>query len=92
VPFVEASSALANGGTEAFDYFAGLKDAWLAAPAGPAKDAAWTALDAYARGLAPWWGIAELAVALLALPAGLLTLVVISLFTPTPPRAAATVP
>ena len=91
VPFAEASSALASGGTEAFDYFAALKNAWLAAPAGPAKDAAWTALDAYARGLAPWWGIAELAVALLALPAGLLTLVVISLFTPTP-RAAATVP
>ncbi len=91
VPFVEARSALASGGSEAFDYFAELKDAWLAAPAGPGKDAAWTALDAHARGIAPWWGIVELAIALLALPAGLLTLVVVSLLTPAP-RAAATVP
>ena len=91
VPFAEASSALGNGGTEAFEYFVELKDAWLAAPAGPAKDAAWTALDAYARGIAPWWGIVEMAIALLALPAGLLTLVVVSLLTPAP-RAAATVP
>ena len=91
VPFAEASSVLANGGTEAFEYFVELKDAWLAAPAGPAKDAAWTALDAYARGIAPWWGIVETAIALLALPAGLLTLVVVSLVTPAP-RVAATVP
>ena len=91
VAFVEARSALVNGGTEAFEYFVELKDAWLAAPVGPAKEAAWTALDAYARGLAPWWGIVELAIALLALPAGLLTLVVVSLLTPAP-RAAATVP
>ena len=91
VAFVEARSALTNGGTEAFQYFVELKDAWLAAPAGPAKDAAWTALDAHARGIAPWWGIVELAIALLALPAAFLTLVVVSLLTPAP-RAAATVP
>ena len=91
VPFVEASSALANGGNEVFDYFAELRVAWLAAPAGPAKDAAWMALDAHARGIAPWWGIVELAIALLALPAAFLTLVVVSLLTPAP-RAAATVP
>ncbi len=91
VPLAEASWVLGNGGTEAFEYFVELKDAWMAAPAGPAKDAAWTALDAYARGIAPWWGIVEMAIALLALPAGLLTLVVVSLLTPAP-RAAATVP
>ena len=91
VPLAEASLALGNGGTEAPEYFVQLEDAWLAAPAGPAKDAAWTALDDYARGIAPWWGIVQMAIALLALPAGLLTLVVVSLVTPAP-RAAATVP
>ena len=90
VPFAEASLALGNDGAEAFEYFVELKDVWLAASAGSAKHAAWTALDAYARGIAPWWGIVEMAIALLALPAGLLTLVVVSLVTPAP-RAAATV-
>ncbi len=91
VPFAEVNLALTNGDTEAVNYFSELKDTWLAAAAGSDKDAAWTALEAHARGIAPWWGIADLAIALLALPAGLLTLVVVSLLTPAA-RAAATAP
>lgn len=91
VPFAEVNLALTNGDIEAVNYFSELKDAWLAAAAGSDKDAAWTALEAHARGIAPWWGIADLAIALLALPAGLLTLVVVSLLTPAA-RAAATAP
>jgi cation/acetate symporter len=91
VPLAEASFAFGTAGTETFDYFVELKGAWLAAPAGPAKDVAWTALDGYARGIGPWWGVLDMAIALLAIPAGLVTLVVVSLLTPAP-RAASTVP
>ncbi len=37
VPFFEATAALSNAGTEAVDYFAELKDAWLAAPRRPGQ-------------------------------------------------------
>ncbi len=92
VPFFEATSALSGGGQSAQEYFAELKDAWLAAAPGAAKDAAWTALDAHARSVADWWGISNLAVALLALPAGIVALVVVSLVTRAPPRGSATTP
>ncbi len=45
----------------------------------------------YARDIAPWWGIDELAVALLALPAGLLD-ARRGVAADAAPRAAATVP
>ncbi len=92
VPFFEATSALSAGGQSGQEYFAELKDAWLAADPGAAQDAAWTALDAHARSVADWWGISNLAVALLALPAGIVALVVVSLVTRAPPRGRATTP
>ena len=72
-------AALSNAGARASTSFAELKDAWLAAAPGAAKDAAWAALQAQARDNANWWGVNGLAVALLALPVGFVALVVVSL-------------
>jgi len=91
VPFFEATSALSSGGLAGQEVFAELKDAWVAAEPGAAKDAAWVALDAHAQTIADWWGIKGLAVALLALPAGFLALILVSLVTSTP-RSPATSP
>lgn len=91
VPFFEATSSLSSAGPDGQEYFAELKQAWLAAEPGAAKDAAWAALDAHARSVADWWGISRLAAALLALPVGIVTLVVVSLVTP-PPRGTETTP
>lgn len=84
VPFFEAFSALSSAGPTGQEVFGELKAAWLAAGPGPAKDVAWAALDTHAQTIADWWGINGLATALLALPAGVVTLVVISLVTPAP--------
>lgn len=91
VPFFEATSLLSSGGASGAEYFSELKDAWLDAEPGAAKDAAWLALDAQARLLADWWGISGPATVLLALPAGLLALIVVSLLTPSQ-RGVATAP
>lgn len=91
VPFFEATSGLSSAGPSGQEYFAELKKAWLAAEPGAAKEAAWAALDAHARSSADWWGISSLAAALLALPAGIAALVVVSLVTP-PPRGTETAP
>ncbi len=82
---------MSSAGATGQEVFAELKDAWAAAEPGAAKDAAWAALDAHARTVADWWGINGLAVALLALPAGFLALILMSLVTPMP-RSAETVP
>jgi cation/acetate symporter len=92
VPFFEATAALSNAGVSRLEYFAELKDAWAAAAPGPAKDAAWAALETYARSSADWWGISGLAAALLAVPAGVVTLIVVSLLLPGSRRAAETAP
>lgn len=82
VPFFEATSALSSAGQSGIEYFAELKDAWLAAAPGAAKDAAWTALEEQARAGADWWGIGALATALLALPVGFIAILVGSLVGP----------
>jgi len=84
VPFVEATSVLSSGGVNGREYFAELKDAWLAAGPGAAKDAAWAALEAHARSMADWWGIGGAATVLLALPLGFIALVAVSLLTGDP--------
>jgi cation/acetate symporter len=82
VAFFETFEGLSSAGPTAREIFAELKQAWTAAAAGPASEAAWAALDAHARTIANWWGIKGLAAALLALPAGFATLVLVSLATP----------
>jgi len=82
VPFYAATSALSSGGEAGLQYFDELKDAWLAAEPGAAKDAAWVALNAHAQTVADWWGVSGPATVLLALPLGFLVLVVVSLLTP----------
>jgi Na+(H+)/acetate symporter ActP len=82
VPFFEATSALSNAGVSGQEYFAELKEAWLTAEPGAAKDTAWLALEAHARSLAGWWGIDKLGAALIAVPAGIVTLLLVSLVVP----------
>ncbi|MFN3623877.1 MAG: sodium:solute symporter family transporter [Hyphomicrobium sp.] len=81
VPFFEATAALSSGGASGLEYFGELKEAWLDAEPGVAKDAAWLMLDAHARSIADWFGISGPATVLLALPVGFLTLVIVSLAT-----------
>ena len=90
VPFFEATSILSSGGEQGRQYFDELKDAWLAAEPGAAKDAAWTALNTHAQSVADWWGISGPATVLLALPVGFLVLVLVSLLTPVRRRAETT--
>lgn len=82
VSFFETWPSLSNSGEYARETYVVLKQAWVSAPAGEAKAAAWVALEAHARGLANWWGIRAEAIALLSLPAGLGSLIVVSLITP----------
>jgi hypothetical protein len=49
-------------------------------------------VEAYARSSADWWGISGLAAALLAVPASIVTLVIVSLLAPAPRRTAETAP
>jgi hypothetical protein len=91
VPFYELTAPLSNAGGEGLAAFTELKDAWLAAQPGIAKEAARAALQAQAADNANGWGVEGLAVALLVLPVVFLALVVVSLITPAP-RPAKTAP
>lgn len=82
VSFFETWPSLSNAGPYAREVFGELRQDWAAAQAGPPKAAAWAALDAHARGIADWWGIRPMAVALLSIPAGLAGLIVVSLILP----------
>jgi len=82
VAFFETWQALSSAGQTARETFAELKQTWMAAVPGPGKNAAWMALDAHAQTIANWWGIKNLATALLALPAGVVTVMAVSLLTP----------
>lgn len=82
VPFYETWTQLSSAGPMAREFFAEYKEAWMSAEPGAAKDAAWLVFDAHAQTMANWWGIRPVATALLALPAGLVALVVVSLLTP----------
>lgn len=82
VPFVDWAGHLSGGGANGLQYFDELKDTWLAAEAGADKDAALAALAAHARSIADLWGISGPATVLLALPAGFIVLLAVSLLTP----------
>jgi cation/acetate symporter len=75
-------SSLSGAGQMAAETFGELKQAWEAAAPGAAKDAAWAALDQHAQSIANLWGIKNLATVVLALPVGIVALVVVSLLTP----------
>lgn len=90
VPFYELTSTLSSGGRIGLEAFGELRDAWMSAEPGAAKDAAWLDLSEQARSLANWWGIEGPASALLAIPIGFLALVGVSLVTPAPRRAETT--
>jgi Na+(H+)/acetate symporter ActP len=95
VPFFEATAALSRGGASGHEYFNELKEAWLDAEPGVAKEEAWAALSVQARSVADWWGIHGPATVLLALPAGFVALTVFSLLSsilPSGRRAAKTAP
>ncbi len=66
--------------------FVELKAAWEAA-SGPAKDAAWIALDRHAQTVASWFGVRNISAALFGLPVGFLSIWIVSLLTPAPSRA-----
>lgn len=82
VSFFEVWGSLSSTGPTAREIFGELNEAWIAAAPGAAKDAAWTALEAHAQTIANLWGTNGLATALLALPAGIVALVLVSLATP----------
>jgi Na+/proline symporter len=82
VSFFEVWGSLSSTGPTAREIFGELNEAWIAAAPGAAKDAAWAALEAHAQTIANLWGTNGLATALLALPAAIVALVVVSLATP----------
>ena len=83
--FYETSSFLSNASQEAASRYEALRQSYyLADEAGRA--AALAAWEEAARPLANWWGVAREFAALFAVPAGLLTMVCVSLFTPEPSR------
>ena len=90
VGFFETWQSLSSAGPTATEIFGELKDAWVTATRGPARDAAWAALDAHAQGIANWWGITNLATIVLALPAGIVAMILVSLAVPQqrPPETA----
>jgi len=80
--FFEAWDTLSSAGPTAREVFGDLKNAWVDAAPGPAKDAAWAALDAHAQGIANWWGIERFAAVLIALPVATAAMILISLVLP----------
>ena len=84
VGFFETWQSISSAGMTARETFADLKQAWMTAAPGAAKDAAWAALDAHAQTIANWWGVKALAVTLLALPVGIAAVIAVSLATPAP--------
>ncbi|MGZ5851417.1 MAG: hypothetical protein ACXWJH_02455, partial [Hyphomicrobium sp.] len=82
VGFFDSFSSLSGAGQMAAETFGELKQAWETAAPGAAKDAAWAALNQQAQSIANLWGIKNLATVVLALPVGIVALVVVSLVTP----------
>jgi Na+(H+)/acetate symporter ActP len=84
VSFFETWKVFSNATKPAVDHFGELKQLWLSAAPGTPKDMAYIALDAHTRTLANWFGIRPMSAAVFGLPAGLLTLWLVSLLTPAP--------
>lgn len=82
--FYEDWQALSNAAPMAAAKFKILKQAWLAAPEGPAKAAAWLAFDGHARTVANWWGVKNIAAGLFGIPVGFIAIILVSLVTPRP--------
>jgi cation/acetate symporter len=80
--FFETWPSLSSAGFSARETFGALKEAWSGAAPGPAKDAAFAALNAHTQTMADWWGIKSLAAALIALPAGLAVMAIVTIFVP----------
>ncbi len=80
--FFETWPTLSSAGPTAREVFGELKNAWVDAAPGPAKDAAWIAFDAHAQGIANWWGIERFSGVFLALPVATAAMVLISLIAP----------
>jgi cation/acetate symporter len=81
VGFCETWGFLSNSGPMAVETFSELKQAWIAAEPGAAKDAAWATLDGHAQTMANWWGVPNLASALLVLPVGFIAIFTVSFAT-----------
>ena len=84
VSFYEMWSFLSGGSPAAVKRYADLKQAWMAAAPGPAKDLAYIALDAHAQTIANWWGVRNLSAGLFGLPVGFIAVWVVSMLTPAP--------
>jgi len=80
--FFETWQSLSSAGPMGREIFWELKNAWLDAAPGPAKDAAWAALDVHAQGIANWWGIERSAAILIAFPVGAALMLLASLALP----------
>ena len=85
VSFYETWSWLSSATPAAQAKFVELRNAWMAA-SGPAKEAAWKALDTQAQTVANWWGVRNISAALFGLPVGFLAIWIVSLFTPAPSK------
>ena len=86
VSFYETWSFLSNASPAAVKRFAELKQAYLNAAAGGAKEVAWLALDRHAQSIANWWGLRNISAALVGLPIGFFVIWIVSLLTPAPSR------
>lgn len=80
--FYETWSFLSSAAPNAALKFAALKKAWLAAADGPAREAAWIALNSQAQSLANWWGIKPIAAGVFGMVAGFAAFVLGSLLLP----------
>lgn len=83
VDFYEMWSSLSSASPEAAAKFSQLKAAWLVAT-GDARLTAWTALDEHGRTIADWWGVKGPSAAIFGVPAGLLTMLIVSALTRSP--------
>jgi cation/acetate symporter len=79
--FYETWSFLSSATDAQAAKYAELKAAWLAAPD---NVEAWKAYDAFAQGIANWFGVKNISAALFSLPLGFLIIWAVSLMTPGP--------
>jgi cation/acetate symporter len=84
--FYETSSFLSNASQEAASHYEALRQSYYLAADEAGRSAALAAWEEAARPLANWWGVDRNFAVLFAVPAGLLTMIAVSLFTPAPSR------
>ena len=86
VSFFDMWSGLSGATPAAKAKFVELKNAWMAAADGPAKAAAYAALDKQAQAVANWFGVKNISAAIFGLPLGFLGIIVGSLLTAPPSK------